>query len=181
MRHDVFISGFGGQGVLLAGNLLSYAAIIEGRNVSFFPAYGVEKRGGAAMCTVVMADGDVGSPIIGNPSSVIILNQVSFDKFAAKVKPGGVCIVNSSLVNSTESRRNDLEIIAVPMNDIAMELGDARMVNMVAVGAYVAKSGAVAFLSLEEALKEVLPERNHSFIPANLRAIEAGAASVKIQ
>jgi 2-oxoglutarate ferredoxin oxidoreductase subunit gamma len=180
MRHDLFISGFGGQGVLLAGNLLSYAAIIEGRNVSFFPAYGVEKRGGAAMCTVVMADGEVGSPIIGNPSSTIILNQASFDKFAAKVKPGGVCIVNSSLVNITESRRNDMEIIAVPMNDIAIELGDARMVNMVAIGAYVARSGAVAFRSLEEALKEVLPERNHSFIPANLSAIEAGAASAKI-
>lgn len=179
MRHDVFISGFGGQGVLLAGNLLSYAAIIEGKNVSFFPSYGVEKRGGAAMCTVVIADGDVGSPIIGTPSVVIILNQASLDKFAAKVKPGGVCIINSSLVDAVDLDRGDMEIIAIPMNDIAMGLGDARMVNMVAVGAYVAKSGAVSLSSLEEGLKDALPERNHKFIPANVRAIAAGAASIK--
>lgn len=175
MRHDLFIAGFGGQGVLLAGNLLSYAAIIEGKNVSFFPAYGVEKRGGAAMCTVVIADGDVGSPVIGNPSVTIALNQTSLDKFGAKVKPGGICIVNTSLVNLDAFDRSDIEIIRVPMNDIAMELGDARMVNMVAVGVYVARTGAVGSATLEEALKSALPERNHSFIPANMKAITAGA------
>src|SRR6516165_6041753 len=99
MRHDVFISGFGGQGVLLAGNLLALAAMHEGKNVSFFPAYGVEKRGGAAMCTVVIADGEVGSPVIGAPSVSIVLNQTSLDKFGPKVKPGGTCIVNSSLID----------------------------------------------------------------------------------
>src|SRR6266568_7819620 len=98
MRYDVFFAGYGGQGVLLAGNLLSYAAIHEGKNVSFFPAYGVEKRGGAAMCTVVFAEGDTGSPVVGQPSVSVLLNQLSFDKYAAKVKPGGVCIVNSTLV-----------------------------------------------------------------------------------
>ncbi len=179
MRYDVFISGFGGQGVLLAGNLLSYAAIIEGKNVSFFPSYGVEKRGGAAMCTVVIADGDVGSPIVGTPSVAIILNQASLDKFGAKVKPGGICIINSSLVDTVALQRDDVEIIAIPMNDIAMGLGDARMVNMVAIGAYVAKSGVVSLASLEEGLKEVLPERNHKFIPANIRAIAAGALNIK--
>lgn len=179
MRYDVFISGFGGQGVLLAGNLLSYAAIIEGKNVSFFPSYGVEKRGGAAMCTVVIADGDVGSPIVGTPSVAIILNQASLDKFGAKVKPGGICIINSSLVDTVAVQRDDVEIIAIPMNDIAMGLGDARMVNMVAIGAYVAKSGVVSPASLEEGLKEVLPERNHKFIPANVRAIAAGALNIK--
>src|ERR1035437_519837 len=88
MRYDVFFAGYGGQGVLLAGNLLSYAAIHEGENVSFFPAYGVEKRGGSAMCTVVFSDGDTGSPVVGNPSVSVILNQLSFDKYAAKVKQG---------------------------------------------------------------------------------------------
>ncbi len=174
MRYDLFIAGFGGQGALLAGNLLSYAAIIEGKNVSFFPSYGVEKRGGAAMCTVVIADGDVGSPVIGNPSVTIILNQTSLDKFGAKVKPGGVCIVNTSLVNLEAFERSDIEIIRVPMNDIAMELGDARMVNMVAVGVYAAKTGAVSLATLEEALKSALPERNHKFIPSNMKAIKAG-------
>jgi len=181
MRHDLFIAGFGGQGVLLAGNLLSYAAIIEGKNVSFFPAYGVEKRGGAAMCTVVIADGEVGSPVVGNPSVAVILNQISLDKYGAKVKPGGVCIINSSLVDLSAFRRDDCETILIPMNEIAMELGDARMVNMVAVGAYVAKTGAVALASLTTALKEALPERNHKYIPANIKAIEAGAGRIKKQ
>ncbi len=178
MRHDLFISGFGGQGVLLAGNLLSLAAMNEGKNVSFFPAYGVEKRGGAAMCTVVIADGDVGSPVIGNPSVTIVLNQASFDKYASRVKSGGICIVNSSLVEVSRFERNDLEIVSLPMNQIAMDLGDARMVNMVAIGAYVAKTGAVSLSSLADGLTKALPERNHRFIPANVGAIEAGAAAV---
>lgn len=181
MRHDVFIAGFGGQGVLLAGNLLSYAAILEGNNVSFFPAYGVEKRGGSAMCTVVISDGEVGSPVIGNPSASVFLNQASLDKYGQKVKPGGVCIVNSSLIDTAGFNRNDIEVILVPMNEIALELGDSRMVNMVAVGAYAARTGAVALSSLDGALENALPERNHRFIPANIRAIEAGAARVPVQ
>ncbi|MBI1922469.1 MAG: 2-oxoacid:acceptor oxidoreductase family protein [Geobacter sp.] len=175
MRHDLFIAGFGGQGVLLAGNLISYAAILEGKNVSFFPSYGVEKRGGAAMCTVIIAEGETGSPVIGNPSFAIFLNQASLDKYGDKVKPGGVCIVNSSLVSTDGFSRDDIEMILVPMNEIAMQLGDARMVNMVAAGAYAARSGAMALSALGEALVEVLPERNHKFIPANLKAMEAGA------
>jgi len=98
MRHDVFIAGFGGQGVLLAGTVLSYAAIVEGKNVSYLPSYGPEKRGGAAMCTVVITNGDVGSPVIGNPSVAIFLNQMSLEKFGNKIKAGGICIINSSLV-----------------------------------------------------------------------------------
>ena len=175
MRHDVFIAGFGGQGVLLAGNLLGYAAIIEGKNVSFFPSYGVEKRGGAAMCTVVIADDEVGSPVIGNPSVALILNQVSFEKFAPRVKAGGLCIVNTSLVDMAGFSRDDIELVGIPMNEIALELGDPRMVNMVAVGAYAARTGAVSASSLEEALRSTLPERNHKFIPANMKAMNAGA------
>lgn len=178
MRHDVFIAGYGGQGVLLAGNLLSYAAIVEGNNVSFFPAYGVEKRGGSAMCTVVFAEGDTGSPIVGNPSVTVCLNQLSFDKYAHKVKPGGVCIVNSSLVNVGDYAADGVELVRVPMNQLALDLGDVRMVNMVACGAYAAKSGALKLESLGEALKKALPERNHALIPANINALKAGAAAV---
>lgn len=179
MRHDVFIAGYGGQGVLLAGNLLSYAAIHEGKNVSFFPVYGVEKRGGSAMCTIVFADGDTGSPVVGHPSASVILNQLSFDKYAAKVKAGGVCIVNSSLVNCEGIDLPDVKLVTVPMNQIALELGDLRMVNMVACGAYVAATGALARPSLEEALKKTLPERNYRLIPANIKAIEAGVAAAQ--
>lgn len=179
MRHDVFIAGYGGQGVLLAGNLLSYAAIHEGNNVSFFPAYGVEKRGGAAMCTIVFADGDTGSPVVGNPSVSVILNQLSFEKYALKVKQGGICIVNSSLVNCEGVALPGVEVVKVPMNQIALDLGDVRMVNMVACGAYVTKTGALSLQSLEEALKKALPERNHRLIPANIKAISAGVSAAK--
>jgi 2-oxoglutarate ferredoxin oxidoreductase subunit gamma len=178
MRYDVFFAGYGGQGVLLAGNLLSYAAIHEGKNVSFFPAYGVEKRGGAAMCTVVIADGDTGSPVVGHPSVSVILNQLSWDKYADKVKEGGICLVNSSLVNLEGVSLDGRELLAMPMNQIAIDLGDVRMVNMVACGAYAAASGALPLDSLKEALKDALPERNHKLIPANIQAIEAGAAAV---
>lgn len=177
MSYDLFMAGFGGQGILLAGNLLSYAAIYEGKNVSFFPAYGVEKRGGAAMCTVVISDGDVGSPVIGRPSVSIFLNQTSLDRYGAKVKERGIAIINTSLVDASGLGRDDLEVIRIPMNRVAMDLGDARMVNMVAAGAYAARTGAVALESLEQALKSVLPERNHKFIPANMKAIRAGAAA----
>lgn len=177
MRYDLFMAGFGGQGILLAGNLLSYAALNEEKNVSFFPAYGVEKRGGAAMCTVVIAAGDTGSPVVGRPSVCIFLNQTSLDRYGARVREGGIAIVNSSLVDDSAWGRPDLEIIRIPMNRIAMELGDARMVNMVAAGAYAARTGSVTLESLEGALKSVLPERNHRFIPANMKAIRAGAAA----
>jgi 2-oxoglutarate ferredoxin oxidoreductase subunit gamma len=177
MRHDLFIAGYGGQGVLLAGNLLSYAAIHEGNNVSFFPAYGVEKRGGSAMCTIVFSKGDTGSPVVGHPTVSVVLNQLSFDKYASKVKQGGTCVVNSSLIESTGIEFPGVELIRIPMNQIAIDLGDVRMVNMVACGAYIAKTGALTLHSLEEALKKALPERNHHLIPTNIKAINAGISA----
>jgi 2-oxoglutarate ferredoxin oxidoreductase subunit gamma len=179
MRKDVLIAGFGGQGVLLAGNLLSYAAIDEGKNVSYFPAYGVEKRGGAATCTVVIAEGAVGSPVVGEPSTLVALNQASLERFGSRIRPGGVCIVNSSLIDPALLQRSDVDVIAIPMNEIAMDLGDPRMVNMVALGAYAAVSGAVGLGSLGRGLKAALPERNHRFIPANVKAIEEGALAAR--
>ncbi|MDD2852349.1 MAG: 2-oxoacid:acceptor oxidoreductase family protein [Desulfuromonadaceae bacterium] len=181
MRYDVFFAGYGGQGVLLAGNLLSYAAIHEGKNVSFFPSYGVEKRGGAAMCTIVFADGDTGSPVVGNPSVSVLLDQLSFDKYAAKVKQGGICIINSSLVHTEGVALPGIETVQIPMNQIAIDIGNIRMVNMVACGAYMEKSGALKSESLEAALKKSLPERNHKLIPANIRAIEAGAQAARVK
>jgi 2-oxoglutarate ferredoxin oxidoreductase subunit gamma len=175
MRSDLFIAGYGGQGVLMAGNLISYAAINEGKNVSYFPTYGVEKRGGSANCTVVFADGDTGSPVVGNPSVSIILNQLSYDKYADKVRSGGICIVNSTLVTVSDGCPAGVRLVKVPMNQIAIELGDIRMVNMVAVGAYVALTGALQDESLEKALRKTLPERHHKLIPANLNAMQAGA------
>lgn len=175
----MFMAGFGGQGVLLAGTLLSQAAIVEGKNVSFMPSYGVEKRGGAAVCTVVISDGDVGSPVVGNPSVAVILNQASLEKYGPRVKPGGICIVNTSLADLSAFSRKDVEVIAIEMNVVAREIGDARMVNMVAVGAYAARTGAVSIDALVEALKDTLPERNHRFIPQNVNALKTGASLIE--
>jgi len=179
MRHDLFIAGFGGQGVLLAGNLLGYAAMEAGLNVSFFPAYGVEKRGGAAMCTVVIADGETGSPVVGSPTTSILLNQLSWDKYHDRVAPGGILISNATLVTPAGAIPPDLSHYPIPMNDIAHSLGDGRLVNMVAIGAYLELTDAVPPHTIEQALKKALPERNHRFIPLNLRAIEAGRTAVQ--
>lgn len=178
MTYDVFMAGFGGQGILLIGNLLSYAAILEGQNVSYFPAYGVEKRGGAATCTVVISDGEVGSPVIGRPSATLILNPLSMEKYYDKVRPGGFCLINGSLVEEGGGR-DDLDVLRIPVNDLALELGDVRLINMITIGAYAEKTGAVSLDSLKASLTEVLPERNHRFIPMNIQAIDRGAAFVR--
>ncbi|MBN2645312.1 MAG: 2-oxoacid:acceptor oxidoreductase family protein [Desulfuromonadaceae bacterium] len=175
MNHDVFMAGFGGQGVLLIGNLLAYATILEGNNASYFPAYGVEKRGGAATCTVVMADGDVGSPVVGAPEAALLLNPLSMEKYYSRVRPGGFALINSSLVEDDGSSRDDLKKVCIPANEMALQVGDARLVNMIVLGAYLEHSKVVAMDSVKEALKYVLPERNHRFLPLNYEALERGA------
>ncbi|WP_429884385.1 2-oxoacid:acceptor oxidoreductase family protein [Geoalkalibacter halelectricus] len=178
MNLDVFIAGFGGQGVLLLGNLLACASIREGRNVSYFPAYGVEKRGGAATCTVVISDAEVGSPVVGRPQAAILLNQASVEKYFERIRPGGFALINSSLMEAPAPACAQVEVLAIAMNEVALEVGDARLVNMVAAGAWAKKTGAVQLSSLEQALREVLPERNHRFIPLNVEAMKRGAAFV---
>jgi 2-oxoglutarate ferredoxin oxidoreductase subunit gamma len=177
MYFDVFMAGFGGQGILLIGNLLAYAGIREGRNVCYFPAYGVEKRGGAATCTVVIDDAEVGSPVVGSPQSALILNQLSLEKYFSRIQSGGFCLINTSLVDLSGQERSDLDLLSLPLNEMAIQIGDARLANMVAIGAYAARTGAVALDSLKTSLAEVLPERNHRFIPLNIEAIERGAAA----
>ena len=179
MNHEVFMAGFGGQGILLIGNLLAYAAIREGRNTSYFPAYGVEKRGGAATCTVVVADGEVGSPVIGNPGAAILLNPLSMEKYFGRVRSGGLCIVNSSLIEESGESRSDLRVLRLPLNELALEIGDARLLNMIAIGAYAELTGAVSLDALKAALADALPERNHRFIPLNVQAIDLGAARAR--
>ena len=142
MTYDVFMAGFGGQGVLLIGNLLAYAALLEGKNASYFPAYGVEKRGGAATCTVVVSDGEVGSPVIGRPGAALLLNQLSMEKYFDRVRSGGFCLINTSLVETSLGARDDIEILRLPLNEMALELGDLRLLNMITIGAYAERTGA---------------------------------------
>jgi len=179
MTHDVYMTGFGGQGVLMIGNLLAYAGILEGKNVSYYPSYGVEKRGGAANCMVMISDQEIGSPVVGAPSAGIVLNQASFELHIGRFKPGAFCLVNSSLIEEGDKRRDDLEILRLPVNEMALKLGDARLLNMIAAGAYAARCAPVALDALKEALKKVLPERNHRFIPMNIEALDQGAAAAR--
>lgn len=178
MLHEIVIAGFGGQGVMSMGQLITYAAMHEGKHVSWLPSYGPEQRGGTANCAVMISDLEIGSPLIENPTVAIVLNKPSFDKFEPKIVSGGVLIVNSSLITS-KSSRTDIRVIEIPATEVATEIGEPRVSNSVILGAFVAASGAVTVDSVVEGLRNVLPERRHNLIPANKVALEKGAEFAK--
>lgn len=172
MRHEFIMSGFGGQGVLLMGQILTYAGMLEEKNVSWIPAYGPEMRGGTANCSVIIADGPTGSPIVGKPSAAVALNLPSLDKFAPMVRPQGVLIVNNSLIDKAVERQ-DIRIYRVPVNDLAASLGNPKMANMVALGALIAATGAVHIDTLFKAFAKKFDTKPH-VIEANKAAIQKG-------
>lgn len=178
MVEELIIAGFGGQGVMVMGQLLSYAGLHEAKSVSWIPSYGPEMRGGTANCSVVISDERIGSPIVTEPMTAIVMNRPSLDRFEQAVRPGGLLIYNSSLIDRKPVRA-DIRIIAVPAVEMAQELGSDRVANMCVLGAYLAATGVVAPESVEECLKEVLPERRHDLIPLNVRALAQGASLVK--
>jgi 2-oxoglutarate ferredoxin oxidoreductase subunit gamma len=179
MRYiDAIIAGFGGQGVMLIGNLLAYAGMKDGLNVTYIPVYGPEMRGGTANCTVVLSQEDIGSPIIHRPKSLIAMNRPSVDKFQPRVADGGVHIINSSLIDMELADTARLKCFAVPCNEIADGLGNTRMANMVAIGAYVQATGIIPLSAVIDSLENVISPHYHKLIPANTKAIEAGAAHV---
>ena len=175
MYFDSIIAGFGGQGVLLMGNILAYAAMAEKKNVTYMPVYGVEMRGGTANCTVVVSDDPIGSPIIQRPISAIAMNLPSLEKFGPRVKKGGLLVVNSSLIPDNEVNFRGIECLLVPSRDLAMEAGNDRLTNMVILGAAVQRSGVVAAKSLRNALYSALDKRYHKMIDINIKAMERGA------
>jgi len=172
------MAGFGGQGVMLMGQLLTYAGMLDGKQVSWMPSYGPEMRGGTANCTVIIADEEVGSPLVTSPDAVVALNLPSLDKFEDIVKPGGLLIYNSSLINRPPTR-TDIRIIAVEANDIATGLGQPRVANMVALGALLEATSLISEASLEQALRNILPAHRQELLPINLQAIARGRASVE--
>ncbi len=176
MSEDVFMAGFGGQGILLIGNLLGQAAVIADLNASFFPAYGPEKRGGAAMCSVIVSDREIASPVVGQPSTGLLLNQQALDKYYPQLRSGGLCIYNSSLGNARSCQRDDVRLLAVPANEIATEIGNVKLANMVMLGALLACKPMVAMDKVKEALEIIIPERNKRFVPANREALDRGYA-----
>jgi 2-oxoglutarate ferredoxin oxidoreductase subunit gamma len=177
--HDVIIAGFGGQGVMVIGNLLAHAAMNEGRHVTYLPTYGVEMRGGTANCTVVISSRAIGSPVVGRPCSSIVMNLPSLIKYENLILPGGVLLINSSLVNAGETSRKDIEILPIPANEIAIGNGNPRLANMVVLGAFVEKMHMVQMTSFLDSFEKILDERYHHLIPANIKAIEIGAEFVR--
>jgi len=175
MQTEVIVAGFGGQGVLFTGQLLSYAAMDEGKEVTWIPSYGPEMRGGTANCTVVIADEEIGSPLVRNPEAVIAMNLPSLDKYESAIQPGGLLVINGSMVNRSAIRK-DIRSVVVPANDIAEELGDKKLTNMVLLGALLGNLDVLPLDALKKALKEHLPERHHKLLPLNYQALEKGAS-----
>jgi 2-oxoglutarate ferredoxin oxidoreductase subunit gamma len=177
MTHEVIMAGFGGQGVMLMGQLLTYAGMFEHKNVSWLPSYGPEMRGGTANCTVVVSDEEIGSPVVVDPTAAVVMNIQSYDKFEPLVRPGGVLLINSSLIDK-KSTRTDITQYIVPVNEIADELGNAKVANMVMLGAFLRATNAVDIESILSALKKVLPPHRHNLLPLNQQALERGAAII---
>jgi len=177
--YDVIVAGFGGQGVMVIGNLLAYAAMIEGRYVTYLPVYGVEMRGGTANCTIVVSSQQIGSPIVGAPHAAIVMNLPSLIRYEPSVLPSGLLFINSSLIEPKETYRKDIEILPIPINEIAIDHGNPKLANMIALGAFNEKTKLVRMTSLVQSLERVLDERYHHLVPSNIKGIEIGAKFVQ--
>ncbi|MGE5590063.1 MAG: 2-oxoacid:acceptor oxidoreductase family protein [Bacillota bacterium] len=171
--QEVLIAGFGGQGIMSLGQLLTYAGMAEGKQVSWMPSYGPEQRGGAANCSVVLAQGeDIGSPIVSEPDAAIVMNAPSLEKFEPAVRRGGVLVVNSSL-SGRPAERKDITALEIPATDLANEMGNVRVAGMIALGALVELTGMVSMQSLADSLPKVLKA---SLVPLNMEALGRGQA-----
>ncbi|MBU3227843.1 2-oxoacid:acceptor oxidoreductase family protein [Clostridium algidicarnis] len=173
--QEIIFAGFGGQGILSMGKFIAYAGMDANMNVSWLPSYGPEMRGGTANCSVILADEPVGSPIVTMPDSVVVMNRPSLDKFEKTIKKGGLVILDSDLI-AREVERDDIQVIRVPAQTIAAELGSTKIANMVLLGALVAKTGIVSMEILLGSLKDHGKEK---FFEVNKKALEKGAEYAK--
>ena len=173
MEHNVVIAGFGGQGVMLIGELLARAGMEEGKEVTWLPSYGPEQRGGTANCAVVVADESIASPLVTEPQAAIVFNRQSFDKFEPVIHKGGLLVVDSTVID-TKSSRTDLDLVYIPATDIAMELGNAKFTNMVLLGAYLGKVNPISMASVYGALSVFLTGKKAALIEVNKKALQAG-------
>jgi 2-oxoglutarate ferredoxin oxidoreductase subunit gamma len=174
-QEAVIISGFGGQGIVLAGRLLAHAAMLAGREVTYIPAYGAEVRGGASNCTVVIASQPIASPIISFPDCVIAMSKAAMHKFAPTVKPGGLLLYNNSLIDEDPALNASVTAVGVPADRLALDLGSLKAANMVMVGAYVQWRACLSVDGVIQALPAVLSRRHHDTIPLNTLALRKGA------
>jgi 2-oxoglutarate ferredoxin oxidoreductase subunit gamma len=172
---ELIIAGFGGQGILFLGEILTKAAVLEGKQATWMPSYGPEQRGGTATCTVVISDEPIGSPVVADPDVAIVMNRPSMEKFEPRVRPGGLLIIHRSLID-TPATRTDLRVIEVDAADEAAALGRPQVANMVLLGALLAARPIVAFESVAEALALHFPPDRHQLVELNVAAVARGAA-----
>jgi len=173
MQKEIIIAGFGGQGVLFGGQVLAYAAMDTGKEVTWIPSYGPEMRGGTANCTVIIADDEIGSPLVKHPPLAIALNLPSFDRYEELLAPGGTLIVNQSMVDRG-AKRADINVVFVPCNEIAEDIGDKKLLNMIAVGALLTALPELTIQDIEKALEGHLPARHKHLLPKNFEALRRG-------
>jgi len=177
-QHEVIISGFGGQGTLFAGQLLAFAGMDAGHHVTWIPSYGPEMRGGKVRCTTIIADEEIGAPIVRRPTAAIVMNAPSMEAFEPAVKPGGVLVVNTSLI-SQRSARTDLLAYHIGASDIATELGEVRLANIICLGCLVQACGMVTVNQVVAAMNAHLPTRHRRLLGLNHQALRRGAELAK--
>ena len=173
MREKIIIAGFGGQGIIMAGKLIAYAGMVEGKFVSHIPSYGVEMRGGTANCSVIISDTEVASPLVPHPTTLVAMNQPSLDKFEETVVQGGNIFINKSLIER-KIKRNDVNVFYVPANNIAEDAGSGRASNMAMIGAFIAVTGVPTKEDVKKSLPEVISKRNIKYLEINYKAIDKG-------
>ena len=172
MQSEVQFAGFGGQGIMLMGQIMAQTAMHQGYEVVWIPSYGPEMRGGTAYCTVVISDRPIGSPIIRNPKHLVAMNRPSLEKFAPMVQSGGTIFINSSII-SIDAGRDDVDVIKVPIIEIAKELGNVKTANIVALAAFVSRSQVLDSEMLRKSVKDKFASRE-KLIPLNMKALEEG-------
>ena len=170
-------AGFGGQGIISLGQIWVYCAMHEGKNVSFFPFYGAEKRGGIARAGVIISDEEIDSPLVTVPDSVLVMNMDSLELCEGILKEGGLMVVNSTLVKENPKRK-DIKVVEVEASGLAEKIGHIRYANMVAMGAMAKLTGALKLTEIEDILRKFFPPDKHRFVPENVDAIRAGFAAV---
>ena len=178
MQTEVQFAGFGGQGIMVMGKILAHAAMEEGFEVTWVPSYGPEMRGGTAYCTFVVIDQPIGSPVIKNPTHLVAMNRPSLEKFSNTIKPGGLIFINGSLI-SVRSGRDDVRELIVPVIEIARDLGTVKAANVVALAAFVAKSGMVSIEALKASIEEEFAAKK-KLIPLNMKAVEEGVKAAGV-
>ncbi len=178
MLEEILIAGSGGQGIMLMGQILAYGGLYEGLQVTFFPSYGPEMRGGTANCTVVISDQRIGSPVRNTLTALMAMNKASVTRFEGRVKPGGLVAYNETLIEMS-LKREDIRLLGVPANRIASELGNLQVANMVAVGALAGALGIISRGSRAKGLARVIPGHRRHLIPINEEAIKKGMEAIQ--